>query len=54
MAKINVTIPDPSLVYDVGNQQQQLQSLDQVKNQLNTSYQEELKQEAERFSWFNG
>jgi hypothetical protein len=54
MAKINVDLPQPTKIYDSSNQQQQLQALDQVKNQLNTSYQEELKQEAERFTWFNG
>jgi hypothetical protein len=54
MAKINVDIPQPTPVYSASNQQQQLQALDQIKNQLNTSFLEELKQEAERFSWFYG
>jgi len=53
MAKINVTIPDPTPVYDATNQQQQLQALDQIKNQLNYTFQEELKQEMQRFTWFN-
>jgi len=52
MAKITVTIPDPTPVYDSINQQQQLQALDQIKNQLNYTFQEELKQELQRFTWF--
>ena len=53
MAKINVNIPQPTPVYDSSNQQQQLQALDQIKNQLNYTFQEELKQEMQRFSWYN-
>ena len=53
MAKITVTIPDATPVYDSINQQQQLQALDQIKNQLNYTFQEELKQELQRFTWFN-
>jgi hypothetical protein len=53
MAKINVTIPQPTTEYDTSNQQQQLQALDQIKNQLNYTFQEELKQEVERFTWFS-
>ena len=52
MAKININIPQPSPVYDPNNQQQVLQSLDQIKNQLNYTFQEELKQELQRFTWF--
>ncbi len=54
MARINVNVPQPTTDYEPSNQEQQLQALDQIKNQLNTSYQEELKQEIERFTWFNG
>jgi hypothetical protein len=53
MAKINVYVPEPTPVYDQSNQQQQLQALDQIKDQLNFSFQEELKQEMQRFSWYN-
>lgn len=53
MAKINVNIPEPTPIYDVSNQQQQLQALDQIKNQLNYTFQEELKQEMQRFAFFN-
>ncbi len=53
MAKINVNVPEPTPIYDASNQQQQLQALDQIKNQLNYTFQEELKQEMQRFSWYN-
>jgi len=52
MAKITSYIPDPSPIYEFNNQQQVLQAMDTLKTQLNTSYQEDLKQEVERFMWF--
>jgi len=52
MARITVQIPEPQEQYDVSNQRQIAQSLDTLKNQLNFSFQEELKQEIERFNWF--
>tara|TARA_R110000787_G_scaffold69943_1_gene155461 strand:- start:1130 stop:1294 length:165 start_codon:yes stop_codon:yes gene_type:complete len=54
MAKISNFIPEPTQDYDPQNQQQLLQSLETMKNQLNTSFQNELKEEVERFAWFNG
>ena len=53
MAKINVTFPIPSPEYNPNNQQQIVQTIDQLKNQLNYTFQEELKQELQRFAWFN-
>lgn len=52
MAKITAYIPEPSENYDKSVQQQMLQSIDTLKNQLNFSFQEELKQEVERMNWF--
>ena len=52
MAKVTNFIPEPSMNYDTKNQQQLLQSLETMKNQLNTSFQEDLKQEVDRFMWF--
>ena len=52
MAKITAYIPEPSENYDRSVQQQILQSIDTLKNQLNFSFQEELKQEVERLNWF--
>ena len=53
MAKITVNIPEPKEQYEVTNQRQITSSLETLKNQLNFSFQEELKQEVERFTWFN-
>jgi len=53
MAKISSQIPEPKEKYDVENQRQILQSLSTIKNELNFSFQEELKQELQRFNWFN-
>jgi len=52
MAKITSYIPEPTLNYDISNQQQLLQSIETLKTQLNTSFQEDLKQEVERFTFF--
>ena len=52
MAKITIYIPEPASNYEMSNQQQVLQALETLKNQLNFGYQEDLKQEVERFNWF--
>ena len=52
MAKITVNIPEPSSEYSVDNQRQILQSLETLKSQLNFSFQKDLKDEFETFSWF--
>ena len=53
MAKITAQIPEPKEQYDAINQRQLTASLETLKNQLNFAFQEELKQEIERFTWFN-
>jgi hypothetical protein len=53
MAKITTYIPEPSQEYSVENQRQILQSLETLKDQLNFSFQEEIRQELQRFTWFN-
>ena len=53
MAKVTVQIPEPSEKYDSNNQRQLTASLETLKNQLNFAFQEELKQEVERFTWYN-
>ena len=53
MAKVTNYIPEPKQEYDVENQRQILESMTTLKDQLNFSYQDELKKETERFSWFN-
>ena len=52
MAKITASIPEPMDVYSSDNQRQILQSLETIKTQLNTSFQKDLKDELEVFSWF--
>tara|TARA_B100001057_G_C22703765_1_gene892885 strand:+ start:419 stop:583 length:165 start_codon:yes stop_codon:yes gene_type:complete len=54
MAKVDIVIPEPTPTYTEENQRQVTQSLRTMQNKLNTSFQEELKQEIERFTWFNG
>ncbi len=54
MARVDIVIPEPSVVYTQDNQRQVAQSLQTLKDKLNTSYQQELKNELERFAWFNG
>ena len=53
MAKVTVYIPEAKEQYDASNQRQLTASLETLKNQLNFSFQEELKQEVERFTWFS-
>jgi hypothetical protein len=52
MAKITINIPEPSAEYSSENQRQVLQALETLKSQLNFSYQKDLKDELETFSWF--
>ena len=52
MAKVNVNIPEPTPQYTTENQRQIAQAIRTVKDQLNTTFQEELRQEVERVSWY--
>jgi hypothetical protein len=52
MAKVNVNIPEPTPEYTSENQRQIAQSIRTIKDQLNTTFQEELRQEVERVSWY--
>ena len=53
MARVDILIPEPAPQYTEENQRQVTQSLRTMQDKLNTSYQEELKQEVERMSWFS-
>jgi len=53
MAKITAVIPEPTPEYEETNQRQLREGLDTLKNELNFGYQEDLKQELQRFTWFN-
>ena len=52
MAKITSYIPEPKQEYDVENQRQILQSVDTIKNELNFSFQNDLKEEQDTYNWF--
>ena len=52
MAKISVYIPEPQEEYSSESQRQILESIDTVKNQLNFSFQQDLKQEQDIFNYF--
>ena len=54
MAKVVVFIPEPKDEYDVSNQRQIVEALDTVKNQLNFSFQNDLKNEEDAKEWFLG
>jgi hypothetical protein len=52
MAKITVYIPEPKEQYEASNQRQITASLETLKDQLNFSYQEEIKNEQNTFNYF--
>ncbi len=54
MAKVVVNIPEPQQEYEVSNQRQILEALDTLKNQLNFSFQQDLKNEEDQKEWFLG
>ena len=53
MAKVVAYIPEPKQEYEVENQRQIIESLTTLKQQLNFSFQEDLKEEQEIFNWFS-
>ena len=52
MAKITNYIPEPKQEYDVDNQRQIIESLHTMKQQLNFSFQQDLKNEQDTFNYF--
>ena len=52
MAKIINYIPEPTPTYDPSNQRQILEALDTLKQQLNFSFQQDLKNEQDTFNYF--
>ena len=52
MAKITNYIPEPKEEYDVDNQRQIMESLNTMKQQLNFSFQQDLKNELDTFNYF--
>tara|TARA_R100000664_G_C2756598_1_gene144541 strand:+ start:739 stop:903 length:165 start_codon:yes stop_codon:yes gene_type:complete len=52
MARVDIVIPEPAPEYTEENQRQINQSLRTMQDKLNTSYQQELKNEQDTFNWF--
>ena len=52
MAKVTAYIPEPKQDYDVDNQRQIMESLNTMKEQLNFSFQNDLKEEQDTYNYF--
>ena len=52
MAKITIYIPEPAEDYNPQNQRQIVESLTTLKQQLNFSFQQDLKNELDTFNYF--
>ena len=52
MAKISQVITRPAKEYDLGTAEAQVRDLDAIVEKLNTTFQEELKEEVEAFNFF--
>ena len=54
MTKIVVRLPEPRKEYSEDNQRQINRSLTSIIEQLNSTFLTQLKEDSERFAWFNG
>ena len=54
MTKVVVRLPEPKKEYSEDNQRQINRSLTSIIEQLNSTFLTQLKEDSERFSWFNG
>jgi hypothetical protein len=52
MARVDIIIPEPTPQYTEENHRQVAQSLRTMQDKLNTSYQEEIKNEQNTFNYF--
>ena len=52
MAKIVQVLTRPSEEYDLGTAEAQVRDIDAIIEKLNTTFQEELKEEVEAFNFF--
>ncbi len=50
MTKINIRIPEPKTEYDVSNQKQINRALTIMKDQLNSTFLDEVKQDHEKIT----
>ena len=54
MTKIVVRLPEPRKEYTEDNHRQINRSISLIVEQLNSTYLSQLKEDQERFTWFNG
>ena len=54
MAKINIRIPEPKDEYDPSTQRQINRTLSNVIDQLNSTYQQSVKDDQQQQAWFLG
>ena len=54
MTKIVVRLPEPKKEYTEDNQRQLNRSISLIVEQLNSTFLTQLKEDQERFTWFNG
>ena len=54
MTKSVVRLPEPRKEYTEDNQRQINRSISLIVEQLNSTYLSQLKEDQERFTWFNG
>ena len=52
MDRVEIVSPEPTPIYTEENQRQVSQSLRTMQDKLNTSYQQEIKNEQDTFTWF--
>jgi|TARA_R110000782_G_scaffold175859_1_gene266999 hypothetical protein len=52
MTKIIVRVPEPKLEYDISTQRQINRTLTGIVDQLNSTFQQSLKEEQEQLTWF--
>jgi len=54
MTRIVIRLPEPKKEYSEDNQRQINRSLTSIIEQLNSTFLTQLKEDSERFAWFNG
>ena len=52
MAKIVQVLTRPAPEYDLGTAEAQVRDLDAIVEKLNSTFQQELRDESQRFTWF--
>tara|TARA_R110001606_G_scaffold201600_1_gene349614 strand:+ start:2273 stop:2437 length:165 start_codon:yes stop_codon:yes gene_type:complete len=52
MSKIITRVPEPPATYDPGTQRQINRAITSIVDQLNTTFQQQVKEEQEQLAWF--